>query len=479
MARLLLIDDDELFAEEARERLVCQGHTVRYQDTADEALGLLAGGERFDLILLDNKMPRMTGLEFLNEAARRGWRTPVILMTGAHDDRTAIQATNRGAFGYVIKRIDMDEFLADLLREVNRALELTRRPCPVPIPGQEADAPDEQSALVGQSGPMLDLLKRIGRVAGMEETVLIRGETGTGKDLVARALHTNSPRQAGPFVVLDCTAFNENLIEAELFGHEPGAFTGAAKLRKGHFEHANGGTLFLDEVGELPPTIQAKLLRVLENREVVRMGSNDPIRVNVRILAATHRDLPAMVREWKLGGPGGFREDLFYRLEGVSVHLPPLRERDGDVERLARTFLARMFAGGGRPALHPLALQKLNGYHWPGNVRQLHKVICRAAVDCRNQQIMPEDIDFGELGRAEKPPALDEPAGLRGLIEKAWHGGQARLWDHLHDLLDRELLSFAQAQGASEVEIAARLGKSRNYVRDRLKQLGLKPPAEE
>jgi DNA-binding NtrC family response regulator len=472
MARILLIDDDQAFAEEVQERLGQCGHQVHWEGIAEEALAHKPG-ERFDVILLDHKMPRMSGLEFLEETARRGWRVPVILITGEHMDITAIRATNLGAFGYAIKPTDIDEFICEVLPMIKEAVEVTRRPLKVPIPEEPAaEEPAECSVLVGRSRRMLELLQCIGRVARLDETVLIRGETGTGKDLVAQALHTNSPRQAGPFVPMNCSAFNEQLLDAELFGHEPGAFTGAVKLRKGRFEHACGGTLFLDEAGDMPLPLQAKLLRVLENREIVRLGSNDPIRVNVRVLAATHCDLDALVRD------GRFRQDLFYRLEGITIHLPPLRERPGDVELLARTFLARLFSSGGtRPVLHPLALERLRGCHWPGNVRQLQKVICRAVGTCRGQYIMPEDIDFGELKRPESV-AEDPQAGLRALVEAAWRSGQPRLWDHLHDLLDRELLAFARSQGVSEVELKDRLGKSRNYVRDRLKQLGLKPDTE-
>src|SRR5262249_21727374 len=327
------IDDETAFAEELQQRLAQMGHHAHGEDTGEGALRLLSSGEPFDLILLDNKMPRMSGLEFLEAAGKRGWRVPGILMTSAHQDRTAIEAVRLGAFTYVIKPIDLDDLLAELEPLIEEVMELTRRPwrvplAPAPLPGEAA----EESALVGRSRPMLELLMRVGRLARLDETVLIRGETGTGKDLVARALHTNSPRQQGPFVALNCTAFNEQLLDAELFGHEPGAFTGATKLRKGRFEHAAGGTLFLDEAGDMPLPLQAKLLRVLENREIVRLGSNDPIRINVRVLAATHCDLAALVRD------GKFREDLFYRLEGGSIKLPTLRERDGEVAVLARTF---------------------------------------------------------------------------------------------------------------------------------------------
>jgi DNA-binding NtrC family response regulator len=472
MVQILLIDDDRDFAEVAGERLAERGHQVRHLDSAEDALRLPAS-ERFDLILLDNKMPRMSGLEFLEEMALRDIRVPIVLMTSAHNDSTAIRATNLGAFGYVIKEVDIDVFLAELLPLIDEAAEVTRRPAHVTLPeGLAEEELPEGSALVGRSKPMLRLLQSIGRAARMNETVLILGETGTGKDLVAQAIHTNSPRHAGPFVAMNCSAFNEQLLDDELFGHEIGAFTGAMKVRKGRFEHACGGTLFLDEAGEMPLALQAKLLRVLENRTIERLGSSEPIRIDVRILAATHRDLPALVHA------GKFRQDLFYRLEGLSIHLPPLRERKGDVERLARAFLGRTFGGSRAPALHSAALEKLQGYDWPGNVRQLQKVLCRAAGVCRGREILPEDIDFGEM-RPVPPPEADPLAGLRSLIASAWRSGQTHLSDHLHALLDRELLTFARAEGLSEVKLAERLGISRGNLRKRLEQCGLKGPAEE
>jgi two-component system nitrogen regulation response regulator GlnG len=320
----------------------------------------------------------------------------------------------------------------------------------------------------------------MGRLARLDESVMILGETGTGKDLVARALHTNSPRHQGPFVALNCTAFNEQLLDDELFGHEPGAFTGAVKLRKGRFEHAHGGTLFLDEAGDMPLPLQAKLLRVLENREIVRLGSNEPIRIDVRVLGATHCDLAARVRE------GKFREDLFYRLVGLTIQLPPLRERKDDIELLARTFLARMFAGSSnRPVLHPLALERLRNHSWPGNVRQLQKVLCRAAGVYRGGEILPEDIDFGELNRPGEaspgqPSAADPAGALRPWIEAAWESGRPDLWEHLQEEVQRQLLAFVLARGdLSQVQLAQRLGVSRNYLRARLKHLGFTAGPEE
>jgi DNA-binding NtrC family response regulator len=320
---------------------------------------------------------------------------------------------------------------------------------------------------------MLEVLKRIGRLARLDEPVLILGETGTGKDLVARAIHTNSPRRDRPFVVMNCAAFNDNLLDDELFGHEPRAFSGAGeKLRKGRFEHADGGTLFLDEVGDMPPPLQVKLLRVLENREIVRIGSNEPIKVNVRVVSATHQDLQAAVRE------GRFRQDLYYRLEGMTIHLPPLRERPEDIRVLAQSFLARILAGGRGPALHPATLEKLESHQWPGNVRQLQKVICRAVGMCRGDQVLPEDLDFGETASAAPPNgerAAD--AALHEAVRWAWDTEQEKIATLLQEKLERQLLQFALAQpGVNQVNLSRRLGVARNTLRSRIERYGLKAP---
>jgi DNA-binding NtrC family response regulator len=472
MPAILLIDDDEDFAEFLRDKLGDMGHEVRWVGLAKDGLELLASGPHFDLVLLDNKMPGMSGLEFLAALKKSETCPPVVLMTAAHNDRTVFQAMNLGAFAYVVKPPPGEELGERLERVLQEALEITRRPRPVPIPKADCAAEDD-SVIVGKSKAILDVLERAARFAQMDETVLILGETGTGKDLMARAIHTNGPRRHKPFVVINCTALNENLLDDELFGHEPGAFTGAEHLRKGRFEHADGGTLLLDEVGDMPLPLQAKLLRVLENREVVRIGSNEAIQVDVRVLAATHRDPKTLVREGKL------RQDLFYRLEGMTIHLPPLRERKEDVEPLARRFLAGIFGGSGSaPTLHPGALDKLRNHSWPGNIRHLQKVICRAAGSCRGAQIMAEDLDFGELEEESAPARPGDAAEMQSLlqriIEEAWHSGLADLWPLLQQRLEQELLRFAVAQpDISQVQLARRLGMARNTLRDRIKQYGL------
>lgn len=470
MARILLIDDDDDFRGFIASHLQQQGHEVVQADLAEDGLKVLGSVKGIQLILLDNKMPRMSGLEFLAALKKDEVVVPVILMTGAHSDRTVIQAMNLGAFAYLIKPSMSGDDLGDVQALVDQALEITRRPRPVAIRADEA--PEEESAIIGKSKAIVEVLMRVGRFAQMDETVLILGETGTGKDLVARAIHTNGKRRDKPFVVMNCTALNENLLDDELFGHEAGAFTGAEKLRKGRFEHAHGGTLFLDEVGDMPMTLQAKLLRVLENREIVRIGSNEAIKVNVRVLAATHRDLAALVRE------GKFRQDLFYRLEGMTLRLPALRERKEDIDLLARCFLSRLFGAAEAPALDAATLGRLRGYSWPGNIRQLQKVLCRAAGVCRESQIMAEDIDFGELSAATDKDG-GALVGLRKAVQWFWDSNEVNVWPLLQERAEQELLTHALGQAdISQVQLARRLGMARNTLRARIEQYGLQTPPE-
>jgi two-component system response regulator HydG len=476
MARILVIDDDLEFSASLQDQLRRLGHDVRCLDMADEALALLAAREHFDVVLLDNKMPRMSGIEFLAALKQKAARVPVILMTSAHNDQTVFDAMNNGATDYVIKPLSFDAILAELQPALDDALALGRPLRQVQFPDAAEPLPREDSTIIGRGKAILHVLKAIGRLAELDETVLILGETGTGKDLVARAIHTNSRRKDRPFVVMNCTAFNENLLDDELFGHEPGAFTGAGKLRKGRFEHAHGGTLFLDEVGDMPLTLQAKLLRVLENREVIRVGSNEPIRVDVRVVAATHRDLKVLVQERT------FRQDLFYRLEGMTIHLPPLRERQEDIELLARHFLGRLLDSTGSRLIHPDALERLRRYSWPGNIRQLQKVLCRAVANCRGEEITAEDLDFGEFSAPVQKSEANDQASVQGsllaAIAAAWNSGQTDLWPVLQQQLEKELLHFAARQPKlSQVQLAKRLGIARNTLRARIEQYGLEEAA--
>lgn len=478
MARILLIDNDLVFGQFLQEELSAKEHEVHYLNGAEEGLQALANGLRFDVVLLDNHMPRMTGLEFLSELRERNLSPPVILMTEFPTDQTAIEAISLGAVSYVIKPLNFDEILEVLPREIHDATSVRRPVRPVLRQRSANGAVGEEPRMVGNSKPMLDLFKRIGKLACLDEPVLILGETGTGKELVARALHTYSPRKSKPFVARNCAGFNEKLLDAELFGNEIAAFTGATKLRKGLFEYAHGGTVFLDEVGDMPPELQVKLLRVLENGEITRVGGNEIIKVDVRVLSATHQDLKTAVRE------GRFRRDLYFRLEGMIIQVPPLRTRKEDIEQLKDYFLDRIFRRETVPSVHPMALEKLISHQWPGNIRELQKVLSRAVANCNGEQILPEDIDFGELENEEvdRKELTEEQAhaGLRAAIAWAWDSGQDKLWDMLKQRLEREVLRFAIEQGHfSQVQLALRLDISRNTLRDRLVDYGLSWPNQD
>jgi DNA-binding NtrC family response regulator len=471
MARILLIDDDLEFREFLRDALATGGHHVECLDRADHGPEILSQAI-FDVVLLDNKLPGISGIEFLAALDERDIRAPVILMTGDPTSDTAIQAMNLGAFDYVVKPLDIDDLVAELEPLIAKAAEIVQAiKEPVRLPGD--DAAGDGVKLLGNSRPMQEIYKLIGKVAASDVPVLILGETGTGKELVARAIHSYSQRQTRPFVAMNCTALNENLLDDELFGHEPRAYTGAGdKLRKGRFEHAHGGTLFLDEVGDMPLVLQAKLLRVLENREIVRIGGNEAITVDVRIVSATHCDLQSQAAE------GRFREDLLFRLKGVTISLPPLRERGReDLELLAEHFLQRAANGVGRPApgLQQGAREKLRAHGWPGNIRELQHVMRLALVTCRGPQITAGDLEFDSAPNSPaEPQELDAAAHFARGVQAAIAVGDADLYQRLHDLWEKELIQQTlEACGGNQVHTARRLGISRNGLRSKMQAHGL------
>ncbi|HVS38487.1 MAG TPA: sigma-54 dependent transcriptional regulator [Gemmataceae bacterium] len=473
MARILLIDDDEELRCFVQEELQARGHTVETLAQAEQGPEILSGA-RFDLVLLDNKMGAMSGIDMLEALRERSIDVPVILMTGYATCDTAIRAINLGAFDYIIKPDDFASLLRKLQPLIAEALAITRPAKDVRVSTGAAPCPGLGPMLVGTSKQMIEVYKQIGLFARTDDAVLIHGETGTGKELVARAIHTNSPRKNRPFVALNCSALNETLLDDELFGHEAGAFTGADKLRKGKFEFASGGTLFLDEMGDMPPKLQAKLLRVLEYQEVERVGGDEPIKVNVRLLSATHRNLEAAIAE------GSFRRDLFHRLNRVTIRLPPLRERLDDLPELAVYFLTRAAEGTerARPALSDDALQRLRAYAWPGNVRELQNVLHHAFGVCRGPEVLPSCLHLSEdEDGSSSPPKGGEGeamAALRKAVAWAWSSRPDELWPLLHDLAERELLAFALAQlGGNQTEVGKRLGMARGTVIKRLQKYGL------
>ena len=396
---VLLVDDDARIRRTLRGVLEDEGHAVAEAAGGAQALEALEG-RSFDAVLLDVNMPGMSGLDALVTIRELAPSTGVIMVSGEGTIATAVQALKRGAFDFIEKPVDPEH----LLRVLAQAAQLTelRRSSPA--------APADHLGILGQSPGVLALIADIRRIAGSQAKVLITGENGVGKDLVAQAVHRLSKRADKPFVKLNCAAIPKDLVESELFGHEKGAFTGALQRKVGRLERADHGTLFLDEIGDLSAESQAKLLRALETGEVDRIGATDTITVDVRILSATNKDLAEAMET------GEFRRDLFYRLNGVPLHVPPLRERRPDIPILARHFLEQACAAEATPAkrLTPEALTVLEEYRWPGNVREMKNLMERAAILVEGPEVRAEDL----AAWLESAPTPESAAGLRGEIER-------------------------------------------------------------
>jgi two-component system, NtrC family, response regulator HydG len=405
--RVLVIDDEKFHAETVAEGLERVGYECVIATSGSEGFKKIET-EDWDVVLTDLKMAGLDGLAIVRKAREELPEAEVVVITGHGDVKTAVEAIKLGAANYLTKPVELTELRA-IVEKAAQRVRLTRANRELK---RQLDEKFGYEGVVGSSPLMHDVIARLQTIAPTSATVLIRGETGSGKELVARAIHYNSPRKHKPFVVMNCTALNENLLDDELFGHEPGAFTGAERLRKGRFEHANGGTLFLDEVGDMPLPLQAKLLRVLENKEVFRVGSNEAIKVNVRVLSATHKDLEAMVAE------GKFRQDLYFRLKVVTVKLPALREHREDIQLLAAHFIKEFNGLHGKhvtsiaePVRRAMAL-----YEWPGNVRELRNFIESAVVGDVDGVLNVDDVQESDVVR--KLPARDTqtsgPANLVG-----------------------------------------------------------------
>ncbi|QOJ01285.1 MAG: sigma-54-dependent Fis family transcriptional regulator [Phycisphaeraceae bacterium] len=377
---ILVVDDKELMRDGVCETLRRAGFEVHAAGDGREALAAIAR-RRPDVVVTDMRMPGMGGVELLAEVRRLDEDLPVLVMTAFATIDTAVAAMRQGAFDYLTKPFEGDELIIAVKRAVehrrvvreNQVLRAQAAPEPGPAAGGERPGLDR---LVGDSPAMTSLKAQLSDVAKSQGTVLITGESGAGKEVIARAIHETGARASGPFLAVNCAALSESILESELFGHERGAFTGADKLRKGRFELADGGTLLLDEVSEVSPKVQAKLLRVLQERTFERVGSSVSIGVDVRVIATSNRDLPAAVAR------GEFRQDLYYRLSVLPINAPPLRERPGDVHALARHFIDMICRREGRPAasLEPDAIDLLTRYEWPGNVRELQNICERAVV---------------------------------------------------------------------------------------------------
>jgi len=454
----ILVVDDERNVHYSLQRALGGAFRIISAFSGEEALQKVAAEKPY-LILLDVKLPGIGGLETLERIKGMDRDVPVVLLTAYGTTETAITAMKLGAYDYLLKPVEISALRALMIKALQlRAL--THQVDIGPLPDTS-----EQPSLLGRSPAMQDLYKMIGRVAPTDMTVLLSGESGTGKELVARAIHQHSLRAIGPWVALNCAAIPEALLESELFGHEKGAFTGAIERKPGCFEQAAGGTLLLDEVGELPLAVQAKLLRALQEKEIRRLGGREPIAVDVRIVAATNKNLEAAVAK------GELREDLYYRLNVIHLHVPPLRARQEDIVLLAQYFLTR----DSRELEQPVggftaeALERLRAHRWPGNVRELENVIKQALMACRGYLITAEDL------RLEEPPPAGQALAPRrdpldeGLEEVLLtQSGMA--YRGVEERLVRKALELSRY---NQVEAARLLGITRHVLRHRMKQFGL------
>jgi nitrogen regulation protein NR(I) len=477
MPMLLVVDDEPSILTAFRRAFRDEPLEVRTAETASEGLDL-AQQHRPDVIILDVQLPDMSGLEALGRLRELDARSPVIFITGKSTTDTAIEAMKLGAYEYLLKPLE----LAQLRQVIGRALAISRL-MHVPAVVADTDVPDDRTdAIIGRCPAMQKVYKDIGRVAGQDVTVLIDGESGTGKELVARAIYQHSRRATGPFLAINCAAIPEGLLESELFGHERGAFTGADHRRIGKFEQCSGGTLLLDEVADMSPLTQSKMLRLLQEQQFERLGGNETIQANVRILAASNRNLEELVAQ------GRFRQDLYYRLSVFTIRLPPLRERGEDLALLIQHYLRRFNRELGKEVqvIEPAALELLQRYPWPGNVRELQSILKQALLHATGSILVPEFLP-GSLGkkggdsRVYDVPAssnLSEGTGgfaaLDGLLEERLQSGAENLYDETLRRMERLLLTrVLQHTGGNQLQAARLLGITRGSLRTKLRELGI------
>lgn len=382
---ILVVDDEDIVRDSLTHWFIEDNYTVESADSAEAALKKFQK-HKYDLLLVDMKMPGMTGIELLDKVRQIDREAMIIIFTAYASVPTAIRALKDGAFDYITKPVDPDE-LSHLVEKAFQQINLRKENRQLKESIEETIRPDN---LIGESHQMQKILSLVQTVAPTDTSVMIRGESGTGKEIVAKAIHINSKRKYFPIVTVNCGALSESLLESELFGHEKGAFTGAHFRRKGKFEMANGGTIFLDEIGTISPKVQVELLRVVDTKQFSRLGGNDTLTSDFRLIAATNENLEDMVRE------GKFREDLYYRLNVFSISIPPLREREGDIQLLAYYFLNKFTSAMNKKVMEfsQEALQFLRSHHWPGNVRELENAIERAVVVCKTGVIGTDDLPF-------------------------------------------------------------------------------------
>jgi len=472
MSTILVADDDRAIRTVLNQALGRLGHEVRTTGNASTLWRWVSDGEG-DLVITDVVMPDENGLDLIPRIKKIRPELRIIVMSAQNTLLTAVKANERGAFEYLPKPFDLRE----LVNVVERAL---TTPSARAIPAPEIAEPDEKLPLIGRSPAMQEIYRVLARLMGTDLTVMIAGESGTGKELVARALHDYGKRRNGPFVPINMAAIPRELIESELFGHEKGAFTGALNRSSGRFEQAQGGTLFLDEIGDMPLEAQTRLLRVLQEGEYTTVGGRTPIRADVRIIAATHRDLRQLIRQ------GLFREDLFYRLNVVPIRLPPLRERSEDIPALVRHFF-QLASAEGLPdkSIDGAAMDRLKAYRWPGNVRELENLVRRLAA-LYSQETIGLDVVEAELSDSTAPPEVAaEPVneGLGAAVERhlreyfsAHRDGlpAAGLYDRVLREIEKPLISLSLgATRGNQIRAAQLLGLNRNTLRKKIRELDI------
>lgn len=472
MASVLVVDDDRTILHQVRKTLT--NHEVHTANNSAAALTSIREHQP-DCVLLDIMLPGTSGLEIFREIRAIDSKLPVIFITAGSSSETVIEAMQLGAFDYLVKPLD----LPTVVKLVEKALE-TRRLMNTPVAIGKGDASAEDSdLLVGRSDKMVAVYGQIGRVAAQNVTVLIRGESGTGKELVARAIYQHSPRVNENFMAVNCAALPDALLESELFGHEKGAFTSADSRRIGKFEQCDGGTIFLDEVGDMAPLVQSKVLRLLQEQKFERVGGNQTLQTDVRIIAATNRNLEEMVEE------GSFREDLFYRLNGFTIHLPPLSQRGGDLEVLIKYFLTRLTPELGKDhieGISPEAGDLLKKYSWPGNVRELQSVIRQSLLNATGTVIVPDflppkvrDAQDLEQSRDSSGETTDgQECDLKRFVNQHLVSETQNLHEQTIDFVERYLLGrVLEFTSGNQSQASRILGITRGSLRNKIRSLGI------
>ena len=470
MPNLLLVDDEpKLIFKQVSHAFASRGFQIELVQNGSEAIRHIARGQT-DVVLLDVSLPDMDGLEVYQRIRQIDARIPVIFITATTSAETAIEAMRHGAFEYLFKPLDVER-LEEVVTEALEVARWMREPAVVADKVEPVELEDRGDAIVGRCPAMGEVYKAIGRVTDQNVIVLITGESGTGKELVARAIYQHSSRSDKPFLAINCAAIPESLLESELFGHEKGAFTGADRRRIGKFEQCNGGTIFLDEIGDMPLATQGKILRLLQDQKFERVGGNETIQTDVRVIAATNRDLKAFSEQ------GKFRPDLYYRLSVFTIQLPPLRERGDDLPILVNYYLRRFSRELGKEVreVAPETMERLRKYAWPGNIRQLQSVVKQALLHATGSVLIPAFLRSAETA-AETPPGAASQEGwaafttfIRGRLES----GSTDLNAEAQLEVDRVLLpAVLESTDANQFQAAKILGLSRQTLRQRLRNIG-------